>query len=158
MKKGVDFIGVGVGAIIFNADGAIFLAKRGKEARNESGKWEFPGGSVEFGEELEQALVREIREEFGFDVEVEGLLDVVNHLIPDEKQHWVSPSFLCRVKSGTPGIREPHKCEEIGWFALDGIPESELTIASKKSLASLREKIQQDRAKTNTRHDARLIS
>ena len=74
-------------------------------------------------------------------------MDVVNHLIPEEKQHWVSPSFLCKIKSGMPGIREPHKCDEIGWFALDRIPENELTIASKKSLESLKNKIQKDQKK-----------
>jgi mutator protein MutT len=138
MKKGIDYIGVGVGAVIVDAQGKIFLAKRGKEARNESGKWEFPGGAVEFGEALEQALVREVREEYGFEVEVQELLDVVNHIIPDEKQHWVSPTFLCRPKGGTPRIREPHKCDEIGWFELDEIPVEKLTIASRKSLESLR--------------------
>lgn len=140
MKKGTDYIGVGVGAVIFNSDDRVFLAKRGKEARNESGKWEFPGGAVEFGETLEQALVREVMEEYGFAIEVQALLDVVNHLIPGEKQHWVSPTYLCRIKSGTPGIKEPHKCDEIGWYALEEIPEDRLTIASKKSLESLRKK------------------
>lgn len=140
MKKGVDYIGVGVGAIISNAEGAVFLARRGKDARNETGKWEFPGGGVEFNETLEQALVREVREEYGFEIEVLELLDVVNHIIPAEKQHWVSPSFLCRVKSGEPRILEPHKCSEIGWFALDRIPEDQLTIASRTSLESLRKK------------------
>ncbi len=138
MKKGIDYIGVGVGAVIRDCDGKCFLARRGKAARNESGKWEFPGGGVEFGERLEDALIREIREEYGFEVTVLRLLDVVNHIIPDENQHWVSPTFLCGVKSGTAGIREPHKCDEIGWFGLDQIPEGKLTIASKKSLESLR--------------------
>jgi mutator protein MutT len=138
MKKGIDYIGVGVGAIISNSAGEVFLARRGNEARNERGKWEFPGGGVEFNETLEQALVREVREEYGFEIEVQELLDVVDHIIPAEKQHWVSPSFLCRVKSGTPRIREPLKCSEIGWIDLDRIPENQLTIASKKSLESLR--------------------
>ncbi|HAK60056.1 MAG TPA: hypothetical protein DCO77_06685, partial [Nitrospiraceae bacterium] len=111
---------------------------RGKEARNESGRWEFPGGGVEFGETLEQALVREIREEYGFAIEVEELLDVVNHILPDEKQHWVSPTFRCRYKSGTPEILEPHKCGAIGWFRVDDIPEGELSSASAQSLESLR--------------------
>jgi mutator protein MutT len=140
MKKGIDYIGVGVGAVIFNSEGRVFLAKRGKEARNESGKWEFPGGAVDFGETLEHALRREVREEFGFEIEVRELLDVVNHLIPAEKQHWVSPTFLCTVKNGSPVIREPHKCDEIGWFELDEISENLLTIASKKSLESLKKK------------------
>ena len=138
MKKGIDYIGVGVGAIIFNAEGKVFLAKRGKEARNESGRWEFPGGGVKFGETLEQAAVREIHEEYGFTIEVEELLDVVNHVLPDEKQHWVAPTFLCRYVSGTPAILEPHKCTEIGWFGVDDIPEGELSSASKQSLKSLR--------------------
>jgi 8-oxo-dGTP diphosphatase len=137
MKRGIDYIGVGVGAIISNTAGAVFLARRGREARNETGKWEFPGGGVEFNETLEQALVREVREEYGFEIEVQELLDVVNHIIPAEKQHWVSPTFLCRVKSGSPRIQEPHKCTEIGWFELDRIPVDQLTIASKKSLKSL---------------------
>ena len=138
MKKGIDYIGVGVGAVILNSEGRVFLAKRGREVRNESGMWEFPGGGVEFGETLEHALAREVREEYGLEIEVQELLDVVNHLIPAEKQHWVSPTFLCRVKSGAPSIREPHKCDEIGWFTLDEIPEGLLTIASKKSLESFR--------------------
>lgn len=140
MKKGVDYIGVGAGAVIVNGEDRIFLARRGRESRNERQKWEFPGGCVEFGERLEEALAREIREEYDFLIEVECLIDVVNHLIPEEKQHWVSPTFLCRYKSGTPRIMEPHKCEEIGWFLINEIPEQKLTIASKKSLDSFKKK------------------
>ena len=138
MKKGFDYIGVGVGAIIFNKDGKVFLAKRGSEARNEKHKWEFPGGSVEFGETLENALVREIREEYGFVIDVVQLLDVVNHILPEEKQHWVSPAYLCRYKNGKPCIKEPHKCEEIGWFNIGAIPSKDLSKASQKSLQSLK--------------------
>jgi len=141
VKKGIDYIGVGVGAVILNAEGKAFLAKRGREARNERHKWEFPGGSVEFGEQLEDALTREVREEYDFDITVLQLLDVVNHVIPGEGQHWVSPTYLCRYVSGTPRIREPHKCDAIGWFRLEDIPEQELTIASRKSLESLRNKL-----------------
>jgi len=134
MKKGIDYIGVGVGAMIFNSDGSVFLAKRGQDVRNESGKLEFPGGSIEFGETLEQALVREVMEEYGVAIEVQALIDVVNHLIPEEKQHWISPTYRCRITNGTPCIKEPHKCDEIGWYALEKIPEDQLTIVSKKSL------------------------
>jgi 8-oxo-dGTP diphosphatase len=136
MRKGIDHIGVGVGAVIQHDDGRVFLAKRGRDVRNESGKWEFPGGAVEFNETLTQALVREVREEYGFSVDVVELLDVVDHIIPAEKQHWVSPSFYCRVSGGEPKILEPHKCDEIGWFDLENIAELNLTIASKKSLES----------------------
>jgi len=139
MKKGVDHIGVGVGAVILDDQGRVFLAKRGAAARNEPGKWEFPGGAVEFNETLADALKREVYEEYGVEIEVRSLLDVVDHILVEEKQHWVSPTFLCRIVRGEPKIREPHKCLAIGWFTLDSIPEQELTQASKKSLASLRQ-------------------
>ena len=144
MRKGIDYIGVGVGAVIFNKDGSLFLAKRGKEARNEKHKWEFPGGGVEFGETLANALVREVREEFGFVIEVVQLLEVVDHILPGEKQHWVSPTYLCRYKNGKPRILEPHKCEEIGWFRLDTIPVKELTTASHTSLNILKKYLSAD--------------
>ena len=152
MRKGVDYIGVGAGAIIFNDSGEIFLAKRGHDARNEKHRWEFPGGSVEFGETLEQALKREINEEYGFHIEVVQLLDVVDHILPDEKQHWVSPTYLCRHKSGTPFIREPRKCEAIGWFGLDSIPVAQLSKASSISLQSLKRHLTAEEQK---RHEKR---
>jgi peptidase E len=40
MKKGIDYIGVGAGAMIFNEKGEVFLAKRGPKSRNEAGKWD----------------------------------------------------------------------------------------------------------------------
>ena len=121
MKKGIDYIGVGVGAIIVNKKGELFLAKRGREARNESGKWEFPGGGVEFGDTLKDTLKREMREEYGIEIEPGKLLDVCDHIISAEHQHWVSPSFICSLTKGEPKILEPHKCEEIGWFSVEEI-------------------------------------
>ncbi len=136
MKRGVDYIGVGVGAIIINQRGELFLARRGPLAKNERGLWEFPGGSVEFGERLADALRREMREEYGMEIEVGSLLDVVDHILPEEGQHWVSPTYLCRPADGTaePRILEPGKCTEIGWFAPQQMP-ADLTIISQHNLA-----------------------
>lgn len=55
MKKGVDYIGVSAGAMVFNDRGELFLSLRGREVRNERGCWETPGGGVEFGETLNNA-------------------------------------------------------------------------------------------------------
>ena len=74
-------------------------------------------------------------------IQVGELLDVVDHILPSEGQHWVSPSFLCRVVSGTPLIREPEKCSGIGWFAPDEMPK-DLTIISRENLASYLEKLE----------------
>jgi 8-oxo-dGTP diphosphatase len=140
MKRGIDYIGVGVGAVIVNDQGQLFLARRGPQAKNERGLWEFPGGSVEFGETLADALRREIREEYGVEIEVGELLDVADHILPDEGQHWVSPSFICTITSGEPTIRETAKCTEIGWFAPDEMPD-DLTQVTRVNLAHYKEKL-----------------
>lgn len=70
MKIGTDCIGVGVGALIFNDEGMILLALRGSDAKNERGKWEIPGGAVEFGETLEDALKREVKEEINVEINI----------------------------------------------------------------------------------------
>jgi mutator protein MutT len=142
MKRGVDYIGVGVGAIIVDGQGRLFLARRGPKAKNERGLWEFPGGSVEFGEKLAEALQREMREEYGIEIAVGDLLDVVDHILPEEGQHWVSPTFICTVAGGEPAIREPDKCAEIGWFKLDEIP-ADLTQITRENLAHYRQRLAQ---------------
>jgi mutator protein MutT len=140
LKRGIDYIGVGVGALIVDSQGRIFLARRGPAAKNERGLWEFPGGSVEFGERLADALKREMREEYGIEIAVGELLDVVDHILPEEGQHWVSPTYLCRILSGTPTIREPGKCTEIAWFAPANAPR-DLTVITRENLAHYRRKL-----------------
>lgn len=140
MQRGIDYIGVGVGAMIVNEKGQLFLSKRGPLAKNERGCWEFPGGSVEFGETLRHALQREILEEYGIDIQVDTLLDVVDHILPNEGQHWVSPTYLCRLRSGNPKILEPGKCSDIGWFSIDEIP-APLSMISAINLENYLQKI-----------------
>lgn len=140
MKRGIDFIGVGVGAIIFNEEGKILVAQRGPKAKNEKGKWHFPGGSVEFGETCEAAVVREIKEEFAIDIKVLELLHVVNHILPDEHQHWVSPQFISKHVSGIPKIQEPDKCLQFKWLKFLEINFEELTMVSKSNYLKFAEK------------------
>ncbi len=134
MIKGVDYIGVAVGAIIFNKKGELFLAKRGKKARNERGYWEVPGGGVEFNETLQEAVKREIMEEYGIKIELIQQFPAMNHFILNEKQHWVPTSFLAEIKEGQISqILEPEKCGEIGWFSLNALPNP-LSIITKIDL------------------------
>jgi 8-oxo-dGTP diphosphatase len=123
MKKGIDYIGVSAGAMILNDKGELFLSKRSQNVKNERGCWETPGGSVDFGETLENAARREILEEYGADINIVEQWPAEDHIIPADKQHWVATTFLAKFKPGQePKIMEPEKCDAIGWFALDKLP------------------------------------
>lgn len=123
MKAGKDYIGVGVGAIVFNNKGEVFLSQRGMKAKNERGTWEFPGGSVEFGDTLRETVKREFMEEYGIEIEIFRLLAVDDHILLDEGQHWVSPTYIAKLSKGEVSILEPEKCSAIGWFSLDNLPD-----------------------------------
>lgn len=123
MKQGVDYIGVAVGAMMFNDKGELFITKRSQNCKNERGHWEIPGGSVQFGETLEDAVKREVKEEYGVDVEIIKQYPASDHIIPADKQHWAPTTFIVQIKSGqTPTIMEPDKCDAIGWFPLNTLP------------------------------------
>jgi len=134
MKAGSDYIGIGVGAFIFNEAGELFLMKRGKEARNEVGFWIVPGGMVEFGETMHDAVIREVRDEIGVDIQTDGQLPAFDIMLPDEGEHWVTNIFTARITSGTPEIMEPGKCDQIGWFPLTELP-SPIARADREALA-----------------------
>ncbi len=139
IKIGTDCIGVGVRAVIFNDQQELLLLKRGKQAKNEVGKWEIPGGEVAYGETFKQALLREVTEEIGVEIEVKKLHYVWNHILPDENQHWIAPTYICHIVQGNPSIQEPHKHDEMGWFGLEQALELPLSKITKKDVKRLLE-------------------
>jgi 8-oxo-dGTP diphosphatase len=140
MKPGSDYIGIGAGGAIVNENGELFLALRSKNVRNEPEFWEFPGGGVEFGETLESALKREMKEEYRVDIEIIELIGVSDSVLPKEKQHWVSPGYLCKIVKGDPQIVEPEKCEEIGWFSLSEIENLPLNTPTRFELMIIKKR------------------
>lgn len=124
LKPGVDFVGVGVGVMVRNQKGEFLLGLRTENSRNEPGKWTFPGGGIEFGERLFDCAVREAKEEAGLDVEPVRLVKVIDHIIPNENQHWVNPIVEAKILSGEPKLMEPHKISEWKWFSLENMPEN----------------------------------
>lgn len=131
MKIGKDYIGVGVGAFIINENNHLLLQKRAVPA--EKDHWCIPGGRLEMFETLENAVIRETKEETDLDIEVIKMIGVCDHIIKEESAHWVATSFLCKIKSGVPKIMEPDKASDLRWFDLDKLPEK-LTITTKKAL------------------------
>lgn len=140
MKKGKDYIGVGVGAAIINKDRKVFITQRGPKAKNERGKWEIPGGGVDFGETFKQAAIREVQEECDCTIEIVDLLGICDHIIADEGEHWVSPTFICKLVKGQPRIVEPEKCSAAGWFTLAEAEKLDLSIVTKFDIGILKEK------------------
>ena len=89
-----------VGAIVVDK-GALLLIKRDREPAR--GQWSLPGGRVEIGETLREALVREVREETGVDVDVDGLIGVAERIVRDDdgaiEYHYVILDYVCTPRS-----------------------------------------------------------
>lgn len=88
---------VAVGAIVFDDAGRVLLVQRGKPPAE--GRWTAPGGRVEPGELLADAVAREVREETGLAVEVGELVEVVERI--DATYHYVILDYAARVVGGT---------------------------------------------------------
>lgn len=103
-------------AIITNDKGEILLAKRYEpELPHIHGKWEFIGGGINIGEDLEDAVRREAKEEAGIEVKIVRLLpQIFTNLwtLPNgQKRHVVMASYECKIVSGEP---TPNKTENVG--------------------------------------------
>jgi 8-oxo-dGTP diphosphatase len=92
---------LGVGALIFE-DQKILLVERGKEPLK--GYWSIPGGIVETGEKLVEAIRREVAEETGLVIEAYSMFEIFERVIPDAEgqpeYHYVLIDYLCRRLSG----------------------------------------------------------
>ncbi len=92
-----------------------------------------PGGKVDFGETVEAAVRREIEEELGVALRLDGLLCLVDQIDRTAGTHWVAPVYHAAIAAGVPVNREPAALAAIGWFALDALPQP-LTLATRKAL------------------------
>jgi 8-oxo-dGTP diphosphatase len=88
-------------AVIFRG-GEFLISQRRQSDRVEPGRWEFPGGKVEFSEDPKSCLVREIREELNLEIAVGELLDVSSHVyeLSDRRLHVVLLCYLCTLVGG----------------------------------------------------------
>ncbi len=99
-------------------EGKIVLIRRGNEPFE--GKWALPGGFVDAGESVEEACVREAKEETGLDVQVKELVGVFSKPERDPRG-TVGVAFLCEVMGGK--MKGGDDAREAAWFLLDGLPD-----------------------------------
>lgn len=86
--------------VVIPAEGGIYLIRRANDPFE--GQWALPGGFVEVGETVEEAAIRETREETGLTVTIERLVGVYSSPDRDPRGHNVSVAFLARVANGEP--------------------------------------------------------
>lgn len=107
----------------------IVLVKRANPP--DAGTWGFPGGKIELGEALEDAAVREVKEETGLDVRADGVLTCLDafDIGPDGdiRFHYVLVAVLCEWIAGEP---EPaDDALDADWFSTDALPWDGLALS-----------------------------
>jgi ADP-ribose pyrophosphatase YjhB (NUDIX family) len=107
---------VAVGAIVGNDAGELLLIQRA-----DSGVWLYPTGWADVGYSPSEVVVKEVSEETGIDVEVVGLLAVLDGMRMGLRIPMYSLVWHCRAVGGAL-VAHPLECSDVGWFAEDGLP------------------------------------
>jgi len=93
-----------VSAAILIENGRVLLTQR-KAGAHLEGKWEFPGGKVEPGEDPREALRRELREELGIETAIGEILEVTSHRYVEAERTVVLLFFLAARTTDSPAVR-----------------------------------------------------
>jgi len=123
-----------VAAAVVIEEGKVLLSRR-KKGTHLAGKWEFPGGKAEPGEDPRAALRRELEEELGIDARVGEIVDVTFHRYEEEGKAVL---LLFFEATRAPDSPEPRAIDvaELGWFARDALdpavfPPADVAILAK---------------------------
>lgn len=101
------------------------MHKRSKNTRDEQGAWDFGSGQLDFGQEIEESVLRELKEEYGCQGEIQEQLPTHSILREHEgkKTHWLAIPFFIKVSLTDIKNNEPDKIDEIDFFTLDRLPK-----------------------------------
>jgi ADP-ribose pyrophosphatase YjhB (NUDIX family) len=117
---------IGAGAVVI-AENRVLLIRRGRPPLE--GEWSLPGGRLELGESVEHAVVREVREETGLDVEPLQLLGVYDLIDRDDegavRYHYVLVDWICRPMAGQieSALCAVDDATDVCWAGRDDLPQ-----------------------------------
>ena len=120
---------------LVDADGRVLIAQRPK-GKHLEGLWEFPGGKLRDGETPEGALIRELNEELGIDVEHTCLAPLSFASHDYGEFHLLMPLYVCRVWSGVPRGREG---QQLKWVRPSRLTDWPMPPADAHLVAMLRD-------------------
>src|SRR5207248_2824147 len=116
---------IAVSALIFDRERVLLALRRDIDW------WNLPGGGMEVGETVDEALLREVAEETGLEVEIEQLVGVYSK---PQKQEIVL-AFRCQITGGT--LRATEETSECRYFLRDELPDNSLHRPRKRDEYSL---------------------
>lgn len=125
MKPGLDYTGISTPFFCHDGQGNFLLQRRSQKCRNYRGCWDVGAGTLEFGEDPETGVLREVLEEYGVAGEItERLFAYGAHWneADGRKSHWVAIPFFIKIDSSKIKIGDLEYIDEIGWFSLGALP------------------------------------
>ena len=125
LKAGIDYIAITTPFYCTDGKGLFVLHKRGNRCRDEQGCWDFGGGKLEFGEDLAEGVLREVKEEYGVEGKILEQLPAISILRENHgtQTHWLAIPFFIKVDLKKVVINDADKIDQVGYFMLDELPD-----------------------------------
>lgn len=112
-----------VKVIIRDKEGRCLLLKRSMNSKGNPGKWDLPGGKVDIGENLEQGLSREVKEETGVTISLKNVIGAAESETPTKRVAYLI--FEGRLESGQVRLSEEH--DDFTWVDHKALGKVDIT-------------------------------
>lgn len=119
-QNNIDRPKVGVGVIVLR-ENKVLLGKRLNS--HGSHTWNFPGGHLEYQEEIFNCATREVKEETGLNITNLELGPYTNDIFLKDNKHYITLFVIAHASTGEPQVMEPEKCVSWQWFTWDHLPK-----------------------------------